>query len=97
MGARVCALLLILSALKVPWMLEQPQSSLFEHLPWFSWLCTRFNVFKATGQQLILGTCCASKESLHACESVSFRSTAGFPLDGCLWGHERSGLKLYQT
>ena len=46
MVARVCLALLILSSLKIPWVLEQPQSSILELSQPFQNLAKRFKVWK---------------------------------------------------
>ena len=43
---RVCALLLFLCELRVPWILEQPSSSLFEHMAPFQYLAKRFKIHR---------------------------------------------------
>ena len=47
MVARVCLILLVLSTLKIPWVLEQPQSSILEYSEPFQNLAKHFKIFKA--------------------------------------------------
>ena len=46
MVARVCLILLVLSTLKIPWVLEQPQSSILELSEPFQNLVKHFKVWK---------------------------------------------------
>ena len=46
MVCRCCLCALICCLLKVPWVLEQPGSSLLEWHPYFQLLCKRFKIFR---------------------------------------------------
>ena len=54
MVARVCAILMTLSALKIPWILEQPQSSILELSKPFQNLAKHFKVRKARGPHVAI-------------------------------------------
>ena len=102
MGARVCALLYLCSALGLPWMLEQPQSSLFEHLPWFVWLTKQYDIYKVPGKHWSSVSFTVSRHlqkylyrNISNFNPMLFEHlAAGIPLDGSLRWYERSGLSL---
>ena len=48
MTSRVVLVLYIYLALGIYWLIEQPLSSVFEHLPRFKWLCTITKIYKLT-------------------------------------------------
>lgn len=48
MVVRVMAQILMLQLLRIPWILEQPSSSVMEHHPMFAWICSKFCVYRAT-------------------------------------------------
>ena len=51
MVARCCGMILMCSLLRIPWMLEQPSSSLLEYHPLFKWIARVTDVFRAPCQE----------------------------------------------
>ena len=70
MVARVCAILVVLSWLKIPWVVEQPQSSILEYSKPFQHLAKHFKVFKARGF-------CVANRALLAWVKLLDRSSCG--------------------
>ena len=67
MVARCCLILLILSVLKIPWVLEQPQSSILELSEPFQNLAKHFKIWKVgfrMFQFLLVSGSCQLLESL---------------------------------
>lgn len=46
MVSRVCMVLAVMSALKLPWLLEQPSSSVMAWHPCFRWIVRHFRVYQ---------------------------------------------------
>lgn len=47
MVGRVCLCILVMSALHIPWCLEQPSSSVMELHPCFQYIAKKFVVYRA--------------------------------------------------
>ena len=46
MVSRCCVLLMILCLLDIPWILEQPASSVLQYHPDFEYLCKKFSIYR---------------------------------------------------